>query len=69
MKKILATLCLLLSAFLCFSQEVEMADELRSSGKIYVVVGVLTTILVGLIIFLIMIDRKVNSIEKRIDKK
>ena len=53
-----------------FAQEpVEMADGLRADGKIYVVVAVLVTILLGIILFLIMIDRKVSDIEKRINKK
>ena len=69
MKKLFAfLLCLLPSAF-CLAQEpVEMADGLRSDGKIYVVVAVLVTILLGIILFLIMIDRKVSDIEKRINK-
>ena len=45
--------------------EVEMADTLRQDGKIYVVVIVLLTVLVGLIIYLIMIDRKVGKLEKQ----
>ncbi|TAL59770.1 MAG: CcmD family protein [Bacteroidetes bacterium] len=70
MKKLLATCCWLLVTGYIFSQEnVEMADGLRSSGKIYVVVGGLITILLGIILFLIMIDRKVSDIEKRINKK
>jgi len=44
---------------------VEMADALRSNGKIYVVVAVLLIILTGLIIFLIRIDRKVSKLEKK----
>ncbi|MBI4945729.1 MAG: CcmD family protein [Bacteroidetes bacterium] len=71
MKQLLSIAYCLLSASIVFAQtanSIEMADQLRSSGKIYVVVGVLTTILVGLIIFLIMIDRKVSDIEKKINK-
>ena len=45
-----------------------MADGLRADGKIYVVVAVLVTILLGIILFLIMIDRKVSDIEKKIKK-
>jgi len=52
------------------AQEVEMADTLRSEGKIYVVVAILVLILAGLISYLILIDRKVSRLEKRIiDKK
>ncbi|MFW5761931.1 MAG: CcmD family protein [Cyclobacteriaceae bacterium] len=47
---------------------VEMADTMRSEGKIYVVVAILTTILAGLIIYLVMIDRKVNKLEKNLDQ-
>ena len=45
-------------------QTVEMADGMRSNGKIYVVVTVLAVILAGLFIFLINIDRKVSRLEK-----
>jgi uncharacterized membrane protein len=45
--------------------DIEMADTLRSNGKIYVVVAVLLIILTGLIIFLIRIDRKVSKLEKK----
>ena len=47
---------------------IEMADGLRSSGKIYIVVTVLVTILLGLILFLLTIDRKVSNLEKKIDE-
>ena len=69
MKKNLTFLLCLLTSTLSFSQEVEMADGLRSSGKIFVVIGVLVTILLGILLFLILIDRKVSDIEKRINKK
>ncbi|HTN47166.1 MAG TPA: hypothetical protein VL098_12520 [Flavipsychrobacter sp.] len=42
----------------------EMADGLRSDGKIYVVVLVLATIFAGLIIYLIRLDRKISHLEK-----
>jgi hypothetical protein len=45
--------------------DVEMADMMRSNGKIYVVVAVVSVILAGLIIFLIRIDRKVKSLENK----
>lgn len=49
-----------------FAQEAEMADSLRSSGKIYVVVAIVLVILLGLIGYLISLDRKVSRLEKRI---
>ena len=69
MKKIFLFTFFLLNSVLAFSQEVEMADQLRSSGKIYVVVGVVLVILIGLLLFLFLIDRKVGKIEKQINKK
>lgn len=50
------------------AQSVEMADGFRSSGKIYVVIGVLCIIFVGIIIYLISIDLKLNKLEKEINK-
>lgn len=41
-----------------------MASAMRSNGKIYVVVAVLLTILAGLIVYLISIDRKISKLEK-----
>jgi CcmD family protein len=48
---------------------VEMATGLYQSGKIYVVVTVLSIIFIGIIGYLIMIDRKVSKLEKEIEKK
>lgn len=45
-------------------QPVEMADAMRADGKIYVVVAVILTILAGLILYVISIDRKIGKLEK-----
>lgn len=45
-----------------------MADLLRSSGKIYVVVAVLVTILVGFFLYLIRLDRKIGRLEKEMKR-
>jgi hypothetical protein len=37
---------------------------MRSDGKIYVVMAVCITILIGFILYLISIDRKIKKIEK-----
>jgi ABC-type spermidine/putrescine transport system permease subunit II len=42
----------------------EMADMMRSNGKIYVVVAVLSTILAGLILYLISLDRRIRRMER-----
>jgi CcmD family protein len=42
----------------------EMADVMRSNGKIYVVVAVCLTILIGLFIYVFLLDRKIKRLEK-----
>jgi ABC-type amino acid transport system permease subunit len=51
------------------NQKVEMADQLRSDGKIYVVVAVILVILAGLFIYLFRIERNVKNLEKEIRDK
>ena len=46
------------------SGNVEMADALRSNGKIYVVVAVILTIFAGIVFYLIRLDRKITKLEK-----
>lgn len=70
MKKLIALLLSICCSASVFAQDgVEMADTMRSEGKIYVVVAVVLTILLGLFIFLISIDRKISDVEKKINKK
>ena len=57
-------LLLMLPSLLCAQEKVEMADWMRSSGRIYVVIAVILTILAGLILYIIRIDRKVSKLEK-----
>lgn len=48
-----------------FAQEkVEMADGMRSNGKIYVVVAVCIIILVGLFIYIFILDKRISRFEK-----
>ena len=69
MKRISAFFLLLLTALPALSQEVEMADDMRSNGKIYVVVAILLVILIGLVLYLVSIDRKVTRLEKKLESK
>ena len=48
-----------------FISQVEMANLMRSNGKIYVVVAVISIIFLGIVFFLIRIDSKIRKIEKR----
>lgn len=50
-----------------FAQKVEMADTMRSEGKIYVVIGTIAIIFIGLAIYLFSIDRRLTRIEKQMD--
>jgi hypothetical protein len=68
---VLVGYCLLFSA-LCLAQSTntgnerpEMAVAMRSNGKIYVVVAVVVTILLGIVLYLITLDRKIRRLEKR----
>ena len=64
MKQLLNTLLLLMLPFITLAQDIEMADTMRSNGKIFVVVGVIAIIFVGLIVYLITLDQRLSKIEK-----
>lgn len=51
-----------------FAQEVEMADVMRTEGKIYVVVVVAFIALAILSFYMIRIERKVSRLEKELKK-
>lgn len=59
---------LALSIFLSLSSfaqtKPEMADVMRSNGKIYNVVAVCLTVLIGLFLYVFLIDRKISKMEK-----
>jgi hypothetical protein len=68
MRKLFVTTLLLLINFLSQAQgttdTVDMADTMRSNGKIYVVIAVILTIFAGIIIYLVRLDRKMTKLEK-----
>lgn len=64
-KKITFLFLLVLSSSVAFAQDkVEMADTMRSNGRIYVLVAVVVTILIGLLLYVFRIDRKLSRLEK-----
>ena len=68
MKKLALSIAFVLFSIVnTFAQNggVEMADGLRSSGKIWVVVGVVLTIVIGLFIYLFTMDRKIKKLEDK----
>ena len=46
---------------------IEMADSMRSEGKIYVVILVVAIVFTGLVIFAINSDRKISKLEKEVN--
>jgi len=67
MKKLSVLLLLMLAFTATFAQQnttVEMADALRSSGKIYVVITTIAIVFIGLAIYLFAIDRRLKKLEK-----
>lgn len=78
MKKIL-TIALLVFSLSALAQEkipvtesdysnnsVEMADQMRADGKIYVLVGIIAIIFAGITIYVVNTDRKISKLEKNI---
>ena len=64
MKRLSITIFLLLISIAFAGAETEMADAMRSNGKIYVVVAVLATIFAGIFAYLVYLDRKIGRLEK-----
>lgn len=71
MKKALTILFLLLSSLNLLAQnnDIEMADQLREDGKIYIVVICIVIILVGLLIYLFSLDKRLKLLEKKSSTK
>lgn len=64
MKKLISISAFTFIALLVKGQEVEMADVMKANGKIYVVIAVMLTILAGLVLYLVRLDRKISKLEK-----
>lgn len=44
---------------------VEMADKMRSEGKIYVLVSIIGIVLGGILVYVIQTNRKISGLEKK----
>lgn len=66
LKKISLLLMIMMTSTIIFAQDkkVEMADKMRDNGRIYVVVAVVLTILIGLILYVVRLDKKMTKLEK-----
>ena len=64
MKKLISILTFIFLMFFVNAQDVKMVDVMKENGKIYVVIAVMLTILAGLVLYLIRLDRKISKLEK-----
>jgi len=62
MKKLFSITVVLLFSLVMNAQG-KMADLMKENGKIYVVIAVMLTILAGLILYLVRLDRKISKLE------
>ena len=49
--------------------QAEMADTMRSEGKIYVVVAIVLIVLAGFILYLLSLDKKIKKLENMLREK
>lgn len=63
-KPFLFTLMTLFASLGVSAQSVEMADNFRGEGKIYVVVAVALILLITIFFYLFRIDRKLKKLEE-----
>ena len=63
MKKFLLTILACIPSLLVMAQG--DPDFMRSTGKIYVVVAVIVAIFIGLVFFLIYLDRRLTKLENQ----
>jgi CcmD family protein len=68
-KFLLSALMTFFSQIVFAQDTVEMADTMRSNGKIYVVIAVIAIVITVLFVYLISIDKKVKKLEDKLNKK
>jgi protein-S-isoprenylcysteine O-methyltransferase Ste14 len=71
MKRMTTTVFLLMVALQVFAQNgvSTVTDSIYASGKIYVVVACVVVILLGLLLFLFTVDRRLKKLEKKSAQK
>jgi CcmD family protein len=64
--KLLTFFLLLAVPFVSYAQDAgkQSSDFMRSNGRSYVVIAVMLTILIGLFLYLVRLDRKLTKLEK-----
>lgn len=71
MKKLMS-FCFLMLAMISIANaenNIEMAEGLYSSGKIYVVVACLAIIVLGIFIYLFTLDKRIKKVENNFQEK
>lgn len=51
------------------ADSVEMADQLRADGKIWVVVLVIAVVFAGIVAYLVRLDRQLSKVEQEVKHK
>ncbi len=70
MRKIISIFAMLfLMTTSLLAQSEQGTDFLRNMGKMYVVVAVIVTIFVGIVSFLIYLERRISGLEKQINEE
>lgn len=69
LKKAIAVMAMAMIAVYTTAQETVnttnvAADFMKSNGKIYVVMTVVTIIVIGLLLYVMRVDRKISKLEK-----
>ena len=66
MRTILTLILSLISTVSVWAQgnDIEMAEMMRSDGKIYIVISVLMIIFIGFIFYLMRLDSRITKMEK-----
>lgn len=67
-KSILLINCFILLSLNILNAQSPNGDFMRNIGMIYVVIGVIIIIFIGIIAFLINLDRKLTKLENQIKK-
>ena len=67
-KAIFFLFLLMLNTMFVLAQEgtakTDFGETMRSNGRIYVVIAVILTILIGLILYVVRLDRKMSKMER-----
>lgn len=69
MVKHFLTLLFFISSLALPAQEPAMADSFRQDGKIYVVIGVMSIVFLAIVVYMIVIERRVKKLEEELKEK